>query len=471
MSSATEKDGTPLWILLFGASYWAFAISNPFFFGCLKHAEAFGIELLVPNMIAHAVGLVVVFALCRLKGVSRRTLLITACLISLLGSAGILLCDNLPGLMSASILFSIVMGIGASGILIAWVTMFASEEAESQLWTSISGSVVVGLLLLLFITCLPTAFANAIELFLPVSALIAGLQFGRHSGSVQIRATSPKPTRLPIALYICCFVFALATGLIRGIVTTDGTLSDSQSWPSVISITLVPMLFAILLSYYFLHTKGFAVILKAAIPLLTAGLLLCATVDTKGPYPISLVLASHYLFAVFIYTELALLAGKSAGNLVAMFCIGVCLIDVGLGAGLSMLPIVQSILPVNPTSVIVVVLYLVILASSGLFREIGGKSTRPEQTPEASELIAPESENSLSEIIANRSNELADTYNLSPAERKVLPYLVKGKELKAIADDLCLSPNTVKTHVAHIYQKLDIHNREGLMRMLEEVRQ
>jgi DNA-binding CsgD family transcriptional regulator len=48
---------------------------------------------------------------------------------------------------------------------------------------------------------------------------------------------------------------------------------------------------------------------------------------------------------------------------------------------------------------------------------------------------------------------------LTEGETRVLRYLPTHLGAKEIADELNLSANTVKTHVRHLYQKLDAHNR------------
>ncbi len=48
---------------------------------------------------------------------------------------------------------------------------------------------------------------------------------------------------------------------------------------------------------------------------------------------------------------------------------------------------------------------------------------------------------------------------LTEGETRVLRYLPTHLGAREIADELNLSANTVKTHVRHLYQKLDAHNR------------
>jgi DNA-binding CsgD family transcriptional regulator len=48
---------------------------------------------------------------------------------------------------------------------------------------------------------------------------------------------------------------------------------------------------------------------------------------------------------------------------------------------------------------------------------------------------------------------------LTAGETRVLRYLPSHLSALEIADELYLSPNTVRTHLRHLYQKLDVHTR------------
>jgi DNA-binding NarL/FixJ family response regulator len=56
----------------------------------------------------------------------------------------------------------------------------------------------------------------------------------------------------------------------------------------------------------------------------------------------------------------------------------------------------------------------------------------------------------------------ADVDTLSPREREVLALVAEGRSNKAIAEALFVSPNTIKTHVASLLNKLDVHTRVEL---------
>lgn len=54
---------------------------------------------------------------------------------------------------------------------------------------------------------------------------------------------------------------------------------------------------------------------------------------------------------------------------------------------------------------------------------------------------------------------------LSHRELQILAHLVEGNSNKEIADAIHLSPDTVKSHLKNIYQKLNVHNRSQAARV------
>lgn len=53
-------------------------------------------------------------------------------------------------------------------------------------------------------------------------------------------------------------------------------------------------------------------------------------------------------------------------------------------------------------------------------------------------------------------NELAV---LTPREREILDRLSKGFSHKEVAEELFISPTTVRKHIFNIYEKLQVHSR------------
>jgi DNA-binding CsgD family transcriptional regulator len=65
---------------------------------------------------------------------------------------------------------------------------------------------------------------------------------------------------------------------------------------------------------------------------------------------------------------------------------------------------------------------------------------------------------------------VAEQYGLSPRETEILAYLARGRGSKRTGDELCISPDTVRTHYKRIYEKMSIHTKEELLDILENQR-
>ena len=64
---------------------------------------------------------------------------------------------------------------------------------------------------------------------------------------------------------------------------------------------------------------------------------------------------------------------------------------------------------------------------------------------------------------------IQDQYGLSARETEVAELIARGRSMAAIAEELFVSENTVRTHAKHIYTKLDIHSRQELGDLLKDV--
>ena len=69
----------------------------------------------------------------------------------------------------------------------------------------------------------------------------------------------------------------------------------------------------------------------------------------------------------------------------------------------------------------------------------------------------------VSRAIAVRCEDIAVANKLSPRETEIFILLAQGRTRTLIQEELVLAENTVKTHIAHIYAKLGIGNRQEMM--------
>ena len=89
---------------------------------------------------------------------------------------------------------------------------------------------------------------------------------------------------------------------------------------------------------------------------------------------------------------------------------------------------------------------------------IGDETDSEEAKPPASEFVDSWEDN---------CRRIAAEYGLTAQETNIFTMLARGRNLKYVADDLCISGHTVKTHIYHIYRKLDIHSQQELIDLVE----
>lgn len=68
-----------------------------------------------------------------------------------------------------------------------------------------------------------------------------------------------------------------------------------------------------------------------------------------------------------------------------------------------------------------------------------------------------------------RCEIVANTYLLSRRESEVMYYLARGYKSFHIQQQLYISEGTAKTHIRHIYRKLNIHSQQDLIHLIDEV--
>lgn len=85
----------------------------------------------------------------------------------------------------------------------------------------------------------------------------------------------------------------------------------------------------------------------------------------------------------------------------------------------------------------------------------------PEELSEATDRLA------YIDPIELTCDRLAREYHLTERETEVLAQLARGRTNTYIAEDLMISPTTVRGHIRNIYSKLDVHKRQELIDLFQ----
>jgi len=66
-------------------------------------------------------------------------------------------------------------------------------------------------------------------------------------------------------------------------------------------------------------------------------------------------------------------------------------------------------------------------------------------------------------LLDNSCLVLTQEYRLTQRESEILRYIALGRSGKYIAEELIISHNTARTHIKHVYEKLNIHSKQELI--------
>jgi DNA-binding CsgD family transcriptional regulator len=74
------------------------------------------------------------------------------------------------------------------------------------------------------------------------------------------------------------------------------------------------------------------------------------------------------------------------------------------------------------------------------------------------------------EELVLRCSHAARHYGLTHREEELLVLLAQRMSSAEIEKSLCISHGTCKTHIGHVYAKLDAHSREDIVRVVDGIR-
>ncbi|MEG2517223.1 MAG: helix-turn-helix transcriptional regulator [Raoultibacter sp.] len=255
---------------------------------------------------------------------------------------------------------------------------------------------------------------------------------------------------------------------------TNTELSSTLTWLAGLVLGVICL---ITFAYFFLiRTAEYGVTIRfqPAILIILAGLFVIAIQATPQRASLALLndiiqideLFAHLLFWVVVITALDALDVPSyrvigvAGVIYAIASIVWVLL-------LSQATIIDSTLILLAIYLLVVVaMYTNWLGSKKRKSNTASVENNSDASGETIENPAPSNEMQLNESIAGRCAELSEKYRLSPRENEVFTLLAQGRTRSFIQDELVLSGSTVKTHVSHIYTKMDVHDRQEMMNLV-----
>ena len=237
-------------------------------------------------------------------------------------------------------------------------------------------------------------------------------------------------------------------------------------------------------SYVFRARQPFE-LLVTAVAIMAAGVLGLALAPGSGvaAFVGSTAFCVGYAMFDLLLWALIVLAHKGARiSLQRFMCVAYALDQLGnfIGTlvGLAPLPTSTSTLVLGVLGVGMIVLAFVLLSTrESALGDLHASVMEADVHPEAAASHQPRPNSAMGqrEDVCSEGKaqavvrQAAARYFLTEREADVLGLLYAGRSVPYISERLVVSQNTVKTHVRHIYAKLDVHGRQELLDVLREI--
>ena len=353
-------------------------------------------------------------------------------------------------------------GFGIALVILLWSELYGCLN-PFRVALYYSASMIVAALLIYLCRGLLLPWLGAVVLVLPVVSLAACAAGFRSLPSGELPRAKPSKFSFPWKIVLLMAIYAFAYGLMEGGLYAGAF--GPHSAPGTLAVGVLVFLGVAVRGGRF----DFGIIYRVALPLMVVALFLLPTLGhVQGMAASFCVSAGYTAQSVLIMLIMANLCYRYGMSAVWLFGIerGVRALFTLFGRqteqllGAPSFGLAGSDAVVSGLVVILVVAATMILFSEKELSSRWGVSFLGEDGTAGDRAIVKKQE------LANRCQELARSYGLSPREEEVLLLLAQRKTVGSIERELFIANGTAKTHIRHIYRKLDIHSRDELSDLL-----
>lgn len=212
---------------------------------------------------------------------------------------------------------------------------------------------------------------------------------------------------------------------------------------------------------------------RIALLLSIAGFLLVpASQLVRFSVPNGLISSGIAVFEVFNWIVLCSLARRNTHGAVSVFAWGFALNAIGVIIGANAGRFTNQYWH-DDSQVVIIVVAAITFALVAYVIAVLRDFSFDKAISEVHESVAPkttlEADSVTESTIYERCETLVREYSLTKREEEVLKLLARGRTGVFIQSELCVSYNTIKAHVKHIYTKLDVHTHQELIDLVESL--
>lgn len=449
---------------------------------------AAGAEMTMEPMVVSFATSVVVLGIAAVNARLRQTLVSVrgfAALAFVTGTGGTLLlfAGAVASSPSALIAAGVVVGV-FEGVGIAVVGAVATCQGTTNALIHIAAALPMNIvIILLAVFLLPEASIVLIAMLPLLSALCFSVYLARAANRTSLagvlrpvgslpRRPSARPWGVNRTFLLVVLAVTAAFGMVNAqtIEVTGNGPFDAYS-----GLVVRAVVSAAVLVGYVRYSWRPQSIFSAALLIMAVSLIVSAAVAL--PAMQLLFLAGYVCFDLLIW---ALIVGMNHGSgtpVLRTVCMVQAVDQLGILLGTfipwSGAPQVVAVANAGLGVVVMLLVMYLLLRDRGVVENLGGNDYGFAADDEAAEgpgadgqsapLPLPGEPDASGTALPAALDAIAGRYFLSTREVDVLALLVAGRSGPYIADHLCISANTVKTHIRHIYTKLDVHDRQELL--------
>ncbi len=355
---------------------------------------------------------------------------------------------------------SLTGGIGIALMILIWSELYGCLN-PLRVALYYSGSIIVGAIVIYVYRGFMIPWLFVMTSILPVFSLMcARRSFGLISKENLPNSNWAKFS-VPWKIIALMAIYALAYGLLERYLYT-GMLGPHSAFGTV-AAALVVMVGVVSQGKRF----DFAVIYRTALPLMAGALILPSAFGLFDSFWGNFCATGAYTaFSILTMLILANICYRYGVSAIWLFGIerGVRALFMMLGRyidlGIDSLPIEGTSGDILSSSIALIAIIagtMILLSERELASRWGAKFLYAENGSDPLEQ---------KHALVDRCDAIAKEKGLSTREQEVLLLLAQHKTISDIERELIVANGTVKAHVRHIYQKLNIHSREELFGIL-----
>lgn len=350
--------------------------------------------------------------------------------------------------------FALMLAIWARIFVISW---------RHDVGVYIAVALAVGAIQCLFAAHLNAPYSYVAATLLPVFSLIVFQFVDAHAYVMTFDASDRRPSSiLPPGSSFVIALYGVLFAVPAYIIVRDGTIASLLATTAALALGALAYF-----AYGFLrdHYLPFGSLLRILLPLSVIGFFMLPFLSTEGQRAVCLVLVA--VLSCLDTANLSTIIARSyeesfpPSHLVAAGRIYLALGKaIGWVVCIAFLPASFSF--PHPSAVVLLAFVLALALAVALI---------PPAVHPVEDTVESESADEAGSggRFVQRVSRTASTFGLSDREQEVLRFLAKGRHAQYISDALQISRHTAKTHIYHIYRKLNVSSLEELMDVVEHI--